>query len=362
MSAGIHLVAVGDLSFNGGYARLRHNPLRRMIARWAEADLRIGNLESPLTDAPRARRGKLTLRGCKRATEFLREAGFAALCLANNHAMDYGPRGLAEMREGLEAAGLACHGAGPDEAAARAPLVLTCRGQRIGLLSYCSVSQSSPLYADGDKPGVALLDVDRGVEEVRRLRSQVDWLIVQAHWGEELCQLPTASQRHAARRLVEAGADLILGHHPHVWQPLEWIEGVPVFYSLGNCLFSEMFWRGYNAAGESFAARFRLHRRSRKTGWAEVFLRPGRTSVARFRPACLRRNLQLCPQETLERVAKWEALCLRLRQPDYNSVVEREQEQARRRRAWQEGWTSLSRRLALFLFDRGLLPGAVEGT
>ena len=161
---------------------------------------------------------------------------------------------------------------------------------------------------------------------------------------------------------VEAGADLILGHHPHVWQPLEWIEGVPVFHSLGNCLFSGMYWRGRTPSGASFVSRYRLHPLSRRTGWAEVILRRGAGAIARFHPARLRRNLEFRAQETPERHAEWEALCRRLQPPNYETGRLRERMRARRRLAWQAEWKSLPRRVALHLFRFGLLPGAVEGT
>jgi hypothetical protein len=362
MTEALRIVAVGDLSFNGGYARLARNPLRHVLARWSEADLRLGNLESPLTDAPRNRMGKLALRGCERAAAFLREADFDALGLANNHAMDYGAYGLAETCARLDAARIPHHGAGPDGSAARRPLVLERAGQSIGLLAYCCVPQTSPLYATLDQPGIAALDIERCVEDIRRLRREVDWLIVQAHWGEELSVLPTPSQRLWARRFVEAGADLILGHHPHVWQPLEWIDGVPVFHSLGNCLFSGMFWRGRGRDGTPFVSQYRLHPLSRHTGWAEVCLQRGRPTVASFRPARLRRNLELYPEETPRREAEWDRLCRRLEVSDLNAAFKEEQEETRLRRVWQDAWRPWPRRLALHLFHHGLLPGAVEGT
>lgn len=362
MTAPLRIVAVGDLSLNGGYARQARNPLRRVLGAWTEADLRLGNLESPLTDGPRKHLGKLALRGCEHAPAFLRDAGFDALGLANNHAMDYGSYGLAETWARLDAVGIPHHGSGLDEAAARQALVLTRQGQSIGLVAYCCVPQTSPLYAAPDQAGVAALDIERCVVDIRRLRRQVDWLIVQAHWGEELSELPTPAQRRWARRFVEAGADLILGHHPHVWQSLEWIDDVPVFHSLGNCLFSGMFWRGREPNGKPFVSQYRLHPLSRRTGWAEVCLQRGRRAVTNFRPARLRRNLELLPDDTPRRQAEWDQLCRRLESGNFEVAFEEEQGEARQRRAWQEAWRPWPRRLALHLFHHGLLPGAVEGT
>lgn len=358
----LRVMAVGDLSFNGGYRRLSANPLQRLLGRWAQADVRLGNLESPFTAAPRVAPAKVALRGSDQAVHFLRQARFDGLSLANNHAMDFGPEGLRDTQTALEHAGLAHHGAGQNEEEAYRPLILERNDQTIGVFSCCSVSQSSPLYAGRDQPGVARLVLDRCVEQIRRLRSQVDWVIVQAHWGEELSELPMPEQRGAARAFVNAGADLILGHHPHVWQPLEWLDGVPVFYSLGNCLFSGMYWRGRTPAGESFTACYRLHPRSRRTGWVEVELRRDRQSTARFHPTFLGRNLHLYPDDSRERQREWEALCRKLSTLDEPATLAGERHRAEKRRQWQDDWRSLPRRLALLLFRHGLLPGAVEGT
>jgi poly-gamma-glutamate capsule biosynthesis protein CapA/YwtB (metallophosphatase superfamily) len=197
---------------------------------------------------------------------------------------------------------------------------------------------------------------------VRELRPRVDWLVVQLHWGTELCQLPSPAQRRRARRLVEAGADLILGHHPHVLQPMEMIDGVPVFYSLGNFLFSDMYWRGKGPQGQPFASRYRLHPLSRLTGWAEVVLTRGGPTTARLHPARLGRDLAVVPEDTAERRRQWEGLCRSLARPDYESAYEAEELLAVARLRWQDAWQSLPRRLELLLFRCGLLPRAVEGT
>src|SRR5207302_2434220 len=110
-SQSIRIVAVGDLSFNGRYPRLlkrqgADHPFRAVLPAWHGADLRLGNLESPVTTAPRAAPSKTTLRAPAEAVASLRAADFDCLTLANNHMMDYGPRGLAETQAALDAAGL----------------------------------------------------------------------------------------------------------------------------------------------------------------------------------------------------------------------------------------------------------------
>lgn len=367
MTPPLRIVAVGDLSFNGRYQALLHtnrgqHVLAAVTPHWQSADLRLGNLEAPLTTAPRAVPCKLALRAPAAAVDVLCAAGFDVLSLANNHAMDFGPDGLSDTLNQLHASGRATVGAGAEEALARAPLVLHRRGQRIGLLAWCAVTQKSPLFAGPCTPGVAELRLETCLRDVRALRAQVDWLIIQVHWGQELAELPSPEQRCWARQMVEAGADLILGHHPHVWQPMEHMDGVPVFYSLGNFVFSDMFWRGQTPRGDAFVSRYRLHPLSHATGWVEVTLQRGRATAVRFRPALLRRDGTVVPQETRCRLHAWETLCQRLASPNYAADYQAEVRRAEARLRWQAAWRSPWRRLELWLFRHGLMPLAVEGT
>jgi hypothetical protein len=360
----LRIVAVGDLSFNGRLAKLVREeaavPFAALVPSWQLADLRLANLESPITRAARAVPYKLTLRAPDAALTALRLAGFDALGLANNHMLDFGPQGLAETCAGLAAAELPFVGAGPDDVAARQPLLLERQGQAVGLLAYCAVEQKSPLFAGPATPGVAAFDIARCIQDVRELRKRVDWLVVQLHWGEELCLLPSPQQRAWARALVAAGADLLLGHHPHVLQPMELIDGTPVYFSLGNCVFSDMFWRGWKTHGEQFVSRYRLHPLSAHTGWAEVILRRGHPAQARFHPARLRKNSAVVPDGSRRRRQEWDELCGRLRALDYATEYARESDRANNRRLWQASWRSPLRRLELLLYRHGLLPHAVE--
>ena len=187
--------------------------------------------------------------------------------------MDYGQEGMFETIDRLEGVGIVHHGVGHDASSACTPVILEREGQRIGLLAYCDASCGAATPARPGSPGVAGLDIDGCCAAIRSLRSEVGWVIVQIHWGQEMCRLPSPDSG-AARSMVAAGADLILGHHPHILQPCG-IAGVPVFYSLGNFLFSEMYWRGCNNAGEHFCCRLRLHPNCRRVGWAEIILRQG---------------------------------------------------------------------------------------
>jgi len=174
------------------------------------------------------------------------------------------------------------------------------------------------------------------------------------HWGTEMAQIPSPRQRHWARQIVRAGADVVLGHHPHVLQPMEIIQGVPVVYSLGNFLFSDSYWRGRGAQGDLFLGKFRLHPLSRKTAWAEIVLRKSTPAACRFHFARLRRDLSVCPENTGRRIRHWNALCRRLQARDYDTEYAQEHRMAIVRKRWPHGWRRLIQRLDLLSVRLGL--------
>lgn len=213
-------------------------------------DLALGNLESPLTE----RRGPLRpgpyrLPAPTGFAAALREAGFGALSLANNHALDVGAPGLQDAHGALGRAGVLPLGIGPDRRAALEPALVAAGGLRLALLAVNDVGdpQDSPAEglggpASGEGWGRAWLD-ERALASVRAARDRSDAVVVLVHWGREYEPAPTGRQREWARRLVAAGADLVLGAHPHVLQPAEVVEAEGrtgyVAYSLGNFIFDQ---------------------------------------------------------------------------------------------------------------------------
>ncbi|TDC07322.1 CapA family protein [Streptomyces sp. 8K308] len=157
------------------------------------------------------------------AAEALAGLGVRAVTLANNHALDYGPEALLDTLDHLAAAGILAVGAGPDEAAAREPAVLTVGGLRIGLLG---VTDHPAEYAAGPgRPGVAHADLRAGVpdwlaETIGALRARVDAVVLMVHWGPNMVVEPVTHVRRAAPRLLAAGATLVVGHSAHVFHGL----------------------------------------------------------------------------------------------------------------------------------------------
>ncbi len=358
-----HIIAVGDISFNGNYHRLLkkkdpHWPFSLVKPHWDGAAFVLGNLESPITCEPKATPRKLTLRAPLQAAKSLRAAEFGCVSLANNHMMDFGFEGLRQTENALASVGIKSVGGGQNIEAACTPAILDFQGNTVAVCSYCCAEQESPLFAGMNSPGVAPLDETRCKQQIQRLKQEADWIILKIHWGLEMAQLPSPAQRKLAKRLIEAGADVILGHHPHVLQPMEFFEGRPVFYSLGNFMFSGMYWSGCDKNGKPFVARHRLHPLSYKTGWIDLVLSRGALPKAQFHPARLRHDLRVMPDHESHRVDEWNQLNSLLQEESYDTLYEIEALRARQRTAWRYDWESLSRRLELKLFKWGLIPFA----
>ncbi|MFF3325965.1 CapA family protein [Streptomyces sp. NPDC002889] len=189
-----------------------------------QADLFLLNLECCVS--ARGHRAPLPgkaffFRAPPSAADALALLGVDAVTLANNHALDYGPQALADTRSLLADAGIEAVGAGPDLARARAPLVLTAGGLRIGLLGIADHPEE---YAAGPHtPGTAYADLHNGVprwltEAVRDLRQDTDVTLVTAHWGPNMATSPVRHVLRSAPALLDAGATLIVGHSAHVFQ------------------------------------------------------------------------------------------------------------------------------------------------
>jgi poly-gamma-glutamate capsule biosynthesis protein CapA/YwtB (metallophosphatase superfamily) len=224
----VRLALAGDTMLGRGVAeRLAADPGRELLSPDLQAiargcDLFVLNLECCISDRGEPVRGhRFHFRAPPVAAERLAELGVACVTLANNHALDFGPDALLDTLEHLSAAGIAVVGAGPDEDAARAPVVLRAGGLRIRIVA---VADHPPDYeATPDRPGTAYVDLHRGgVPAWLRDRAApgagADVVIVAPHWGPNMRAQPVPHVRRAAAELVDAGATLIAGHSAHVPQ------------------------------------------------------------------------------------------------------------------------------------------------
>jgi Bacterial capsule synthesis protein PGA_cap len=165
----------------------------------------------------------------------LTHGGVDLVNLANNNTMDYQGTGLDETIATLNQAGIASVGAGPSATAARRPVIMDVKGQRVAYLSY----YDADLHAATDgTPGTNPRRNDRIAADIKAIRAQVNWVVVNFHWGEAMAKYPGDWQIDLARFTVDQGADLVVGHHAKVLQGAEIYKGRPIAYSLGNFIFS----------------------------------------------------------------------------------------------------------------------------
>jgi poly-gamma-glutamate capsule biosynthesis protein CapA/YwtB (metallophosphatase superfamily) len=237
----VTLMAVGDLNFHNIDGRVIANP----DYPWAgtkevlkTATILMGNQEVPFSDRGAIYAEKQwTLRANPKSVAGLVAAGFDVVTLANNHMMDYGPLALEDTLFTLKKAGIAYTGAGMNRAEARQPAFLTApNGKRFAFLAY-SLTFPEVFWATANRPGTAHGNPAHFPDDIGKAKEQADFVIVSFHWGKELQFYPSDYQKNYGKRSIDAGADLVIGHHPHVLQGLEVYKGKLIAYSLGNFLF-----------------------------------------------------------------------------------------------------------------------------
>jgi len=243
--ATITIAAIGDLLFDLGPRSLinAHGgaaPLAKVASRLRSADLTIANLETTLSNRGEAVHGKpahLIFNGHPKGILSLTSAGVDLVSLANNHAMDHGRIALADTIAALDKAKIGHVGAGMNTAAAWKPAIVTVKGRRV---AYVTATQNVPSYflPSATRAGVANGHaMKKLLATVRAAHKKSDIVIVSIHWGVEQSFTPNAGQKHDARALIDAGADVVLSHHPHVMQGIDTYKGKLIAYSLGNFLF-----------------------------------------------------------------------------------------------------------------------------
>lgn len=214
-------------------------PWAGVSAALAKADLRFCNLECAVTDGGLAIPKRYSFRADPALTARVLAAGNIDIAaLANNHTYDYGRAGLADTLALLARLRIAAPGAGTARAGAIAPRVVTCRGLKLAFVAYTWWTPEGYLPVAN---GVCLATVDETTfaDELRAARQSTDLLIVSMHWGKEYSPVPTDGQQRLAHLAIDAGADLVVGHHPHVAQRVETYHDRLILYSLGNCLFDQ---------------------------------------------------------------------------------------------------------------------------
>lgn len=240
----VRVVAVGDIMLS----RVVENkmiasknwqyPFLKTVDLTSGADLTVGNLETTIFPGKPIGVTAMKFRTDPKAVSGLLAAGFDVLTLSNNHIMNYGREGLVSTLNYLNEAQIAHTGAGISESEIAAPVVREVKGVKFGFLSY-SYANEKGQNPDGGIYGTNFMDTERMKREVAELRERADVVVVSMHAGVEYKTKSMTAQQAFARAAIDAGAKVVLGHHPHVVQETENYNGGKIIYSLGNFVFDQ---------------------------------------------------------------------------------------------------------------------------
>ncbi|MCM3291533.1 CapA family protein [Paenibacillus sp. MER 180] len=246
-----------------------------------DADLAIGNLETPLTTGGSPADNKLFVyKSSPKMAQAMAEAGIDIVNLANNHSMDQGEEGLLDTFKALKSANVAYIGAGSNSKEAYTPHIVERNGIKLAFLGLSRVIPDDTWYAWKNKPGVATTyegTKERAAEAIKSAKKEADIVVVIAHWGEERTDEPNAKQKELAKLFVDSGADLIVGGHPHVVQGFEQQKNSWIAYSMGNFIFTQ-------AENPKTWETMALQAECKKDGKCELKMTPFFTNVGQAIP------------------------------------------------------------------------------
>lgn len=244
-SPGATLAFAGDVHFSEQYLEAYDKSGisaiadEEMLSYMQNADLFILNEEFPFSLRGEPMEDKqYTFRIDPKYVKIFQDLGTDIAGIGNNHILDFGQSAFEDTIDTLKQAGIAYAGGGKNLAEASAPVVREINGQTFAFFAATRVSPSYSWYASDSKPGVLqTYDPKTLNNAIAEAEKQYDHTIVFVHWGIERNEMPEDYQRSLAKGYIDAGADLVVGAHPHVLQGFEYYQGVPIVYSLGNYLF-----------------------------------------------------------------------------------------------------------------------------
>jgi len=244
----ISILFLGDVMLSRGvaYQITKNNDLyysfRNIQLLLQQNDFVFANFESPLINGPEIHSGETNFRVDENMVPILKELNFSILSLANNHMLDFGQKGLLNTLKILDENKIQYVGAGQNYQEAHQYKILEKNGIKFAFLAYndSDVVPKTDEAAES-RPDTALMDVEALKKDVARARAAADFIIVSMHSGTEYQERPNSRQIEFGHAAIDAGADLVIGHHPHVVQKVEKYKNGYIFYSLGNFIFDQMW-------------------------------------------------------------------------------------------------------------------------
>lgn len=212
-----------------------------LLEEMKNADLTMVNEEFPFsTRGTQAQDKQFTFRVDPSYVKILQEMGIDVVTLANNHALDYGTEALSDSFQTLDDAGIAYVGAGDSRERAAEAYITELGGKTFGFLAASRVIPEVSWNIDNQQPGMlCTYDSTALCEAIKKAKENCDYVAVYVHWGIERENMPQDYQRQLGKAYIDAGADIVIGSHPHVLQGIEYYNGKPIVYSLGNYIFNQ---------------------------------------------------------------------------------------------------------------------------
>ena len=212
-----------------------------LLREMQNADLTMVNEEFPFSArGTQAQDKQFTFRVDPSYVKILQEMGIDVVTLANNHALDYGTEALTDTFQTLDGAGIAYVGAGDSKERAAEAYITELGGKTFGFLAASRVIPEVSWNIDNQQPGMlCTYDSTALCEAIKKAKENCDYVAVYVHWGIERENMPQDYQRQLGKAYIDAGADIMIGSHPHVLQGIEYYNGKPIVYSLGNYIFNQ---------------------------------------------------------------------------------------------------------------------------
>lgn len=236
----VRITFVGDIMLDrtpGKMIAEGKDPFAHVAALLDDSDITIGNLECVVATSGQAIKKPYNFRADPRSIPLLAKH-FDAVSLANNHTGDYGPEALVEMLERLDRGKVPYFGAGRNRHEAHASWIVEKNGLKVAVLGYNEFKPRS-FEAGETTPGSSWSDDAAVVADIKAVRDKADLVLTFMHWGHEYELEPSDRQKSLARAMIDAGADAVIGGHPHVVEGFELYKDKPIAYSLGNFVFDD---------------------------------------------------------------------------------------------------------------------------
>ena len=251
-----------------------------------KADIRFGGLEAPLSGRGSPAGGKIVMRHDPKMVAAYLAGGFEVVAFASNHCLDYGIEPFLDTLDLLDRHRIHYVGAGRNIEAARKPAIIEKKGTRVGFLSYLLLvplgwgahparAGIAPIREDAlyGPPYVNEEDLEAMIQDIERTRPNVDVLVASFHWGASQSRTLTLSQKATAHAAIDAGADLVIGRHPHILQGIEVYKGKAIFYALGNFVLDHAHPMFLPTVRESILVRCVIQEKAiRRLSFCPVFL------------------------------------------------------------------------------------------